>query len=145
MVEVMSVDFPGVAQIAMTHIPTGDHALGLMDHMLALLRAGGVGDQAAAYAGDLMSMYITAIAYEQWLQAQMDDSPESEEYIASVAERFASVPAERYPNIAALGPLMTRGDGEERFELGMDVLINGLLATPAEGRLSEQPRARGGG
>jgi hypothetical protein len=32
---------------------------------------------------------------------------------------------------------MTRGSGQERFALGLDVLINGLLATPAEGRLSD--------
>ena len=36
---------------------------------------------------------------------------------------------------------MTRGDGDERFELGMDVIINGLLATPTEGRLSSGPWA----
>ena len=28
------------------------------------------------------------------------------------------------------------GDGEERFSLGLDVIINGLLATPTEGRLT---------
>ena len=38
--------------------------------------------------------------------------------------------------MAALGPAMTRGDGRERFELGLDVIINGLLATPTEGRLT---------
>jgi hypothetical protein len=36
---------------------------------------------------------------------------------------------------------MTRGDGEERFALGLDVLINGLLATPTEGRLTRTPWA----
>ena len=45
--------------------------------------------------------------------------------------------------MAALGPAMTRGDGLERFELGLDVLINGLLATPTEGRLTATPVAPG--
>ena len=31
---------------------------------------------------------------------------------------------------------MTIGDGEERFSLGLDVIINGLLETPTEGRLT---------
>ena len=31
---------------------------------------------------------------------------------------------------------MTMGDGEERFSLGLDVIVNGLLATPTEGRLN---------
>ena len=46
--------------------------------------------------------------------------------------------------MAALGPAMTRGDGDERFDLGLDVLINGLLATPTEGRLTAMPGAPGG-
>jgi hypothetical protein len=36
-------------------------------------------------------------------------------------------------------PKVTRGDGEERFELGLDVIVNGLLATPTEGRLTRAP------
>jgi len=43
---------------------------------------------------------------------------------------------ERFPTITAIGSAMTGGDGEERFELGLDVLINGLLATATEGRLT---------
>ena len=31
---------------------------------------------------------------------------------------------------------MTMGDGEERFSLGLDVIVNGLLETPTEGRLN---------
>ena len=33
---------------------------------------------------------------------------------------------------------MTRGDGHERFSLGLDIIINGLLSTPTDGRLSAQ-------
>ena len=31
---------------------------------------------------------------------------------------------------------MTMGDGEERFSLGLDVIVNGLIETPTEGRLT---------
>jgi hypothetical protein len=139
MVELMVADYPGLATLAMTHIPSGPNALRIMEAMLATLRAGGVADQAAAYAGDLMTTHITAIAFEQSLAARMDPRPDSDEYVAEIARRFASLSPDRYPSMAALAPLMTRGDVHERFELGMDVLINGLLATPTDGRLSEQP------
>ena len=43
------------------------------------------------------------------------------------------------PTLTALGDQMTRGDGAERFALGIDVIVNGLLATPAEGRLTWSP------
>jgi Tetracyclin repressor-like, C-terminal domain len=97
-------------------------------------------DHAAAYAGDLISMYATAIAFEQTLYAQLSDDPAFEEReIARVTERFGAIDAARYPTLAALGPALTSGDGQERFELGLDVIINGLLSTPTEGRLTRQP------
>ena len=56
--------------------------------------------------------------------------------MARIAERFAAVSPERFPTIAALRDQLTTGDGEERFALGLDVIVNGLLETPIEGRLT---------
>src|SRR3954469_17287844 len=140
MVKMMAEDFPGIALLAMTHIPTGENAMRSVESMLALLKAGGASDQAAAYAGDLLSMYVTAIAYETSLYRTLYQDPEHERReVEQLAERFAAIDPQRYPTLAALGPAMTLGDGDERFELGMDVLINGLLATPTEGRLTATP------
>jgi AcrR family transcriptional regulator len=139
MVDVMVVDYPGLAELSMAQIPTGENSVRLMEAMLGMVRAGGVEDQAAAYAGDLLGMYVTAIAYEQTVQGQMEQRADAGEYLAAIGRRFAELPAAEFPNFAALAPLMMRGDPIERFELGMDVLINGLLATPTEGRLTDQP------
>jgi AcrR family transcriptional regulator len=137
MVRMMVVEYPGMARMAMARIPVGDNALRVNESMLSLLRAGGVGDQAAAYAADLLSMYVTATAYEQSLYAQLYSDPEHEQReVARIAERFAAVSPERFPTIAALRDQLTTGDGEERFSLGLDVIINGLLETPTEGRLT---------
>jgi hypothetical protein len=124
--------------MGMATIPTGDNALRVTESVTSLLRAGGATDQAVAYAADLLSMYATAIAYEQSLYAELYSDPEHEQReIARVMQRFTTLPADRYPTMAAIAPLMTRGDGHERFLLGLDVIINGLLATPTDGRLSE--------
>ena len=142
MVHMMSVEFPGMARLAIARIPTGDHALRVTESMLSLLKAGGASDQAAGYAADLISMYATAIAYEQSLYTALYSEPEHEEReVARLAERFGSLDPARYPTMAALGPAMTKGDGEERFSLGLDVIINGLLSTPTEGRLTQEPWA----
>jgi AcrR family transcriptional regulator len=139
-VHMMAVEFPGMARLAMTHIPGGDNSLRVAESMLALLRAGGVSDQAAAYAVDLIGSYITAIGYEQSLYATLYTDPQHQEReVARIAERFANLDPERYPTIVAVGEQMTAGDGEERFALGLDVIVNGLLATPTEGRLSSGP------
>ena len=67
-------------------------------------------------------MYVTAIAYETSLYRTLLQDPEHEQReVERLAERFAAIDAERYPTIAALAPAMTLGDGDERFELGMDV------------------------
>jgi AcrR family transcriptional regulator len=142
MVKMMAEDFPGIGIMAMSHIPSGDNVMRVAEGMLALLKAGGASDQAAAYAADLLSLYVTAIAYEESLYRTLYGDPEHEEReVARLAERFAALDPERFPTMAALGPAMTRGDGQERFELGMDVIVNGLLATPMEGRLTRAPVA----
>jgi AcrR family transcriptional regulator len=145
MVRMMADEFPGMAVLAMARIPSGDNVLRVAESMLSLLKAGGASDQAAAYAADLLSLYATAIAYEESLYKTLYKDPDHEQReVERVAARFASLDPERFPTMAALGPALTRGDGEERFELGLDVLINGLLATPSEGRLTHSPRSPGG-
>jgi tetracycline repressor-like protein len=108
------------------------------ESLLSLLKAGGVSDQATAYAVDLIGSYTSAIAYEQSLYSALyNDNPEhAQREVARVVERFAGLSPERYPTIAALAERMTYGDGEERFALGLDVIVNGLLETPTEGRLT---------
>ncbi|WCB95880.1 hypothetical protein DSM104299_04631 [Baekduia alba] len=139
MTQMMSEEYPGIAILGMATIPTGDNALRVTESMMSLLRAGGASDQAIAYAADLLSMYATAIAYEQSLHSTLFDDPDFEQSeIARVMQRFSAVPADAYPTMASVGALMTRGDGHERFALGLDIIINGLLSTPTEGRLSAQ-------
>jgi AcrR family transcriptional regulator len=136
-VHTMAVEYPGLARLAMTHIPVGDNSLRIAESMASLLKAGGVSDQATAYALDLVTSYINAIAYEQSLYATLYNDPEHvHREVARIAERFENLSAERYPTIAALARQMTAGDGEERFTLGLDVIVNGLIATPTEGRLT---------
>jgi len=144
MVKMMSEDFPGLAVLAMSHIPSGENAMRAVEAMLTLLKAGGASDEAAGYAADLLSLYVTAIAYEESLYRKLYSDPEHEQReVSQLAERFAALDAERFPTMARIGAAMTRGDGAERFELGLDVLINGLLATPTEGRLTGTPGAPG--
>lgn len=138
-VHVMAEEYPGMARVAMSHIPAAENSLRIAESLLSLLKAGGVSDQAAAYAVDLITTYVNAIAYEQSLYATHADPEHQEREVERIAERFATLSPERYPMLAALGPQMTYGDGAERFALGLDVLINGLLSTPAEGRLTAWP------
>jgi len=133
----MSEDYPGITRLAMAIIPTGPGALAVTESMLALMKAGGMDDQAAGYACDVLNLYVQAQSLEAALYLERGDGdPHPLEYFKGIAERLSSLPPERYPYISALVPQLMAGDGDQRFDVGLDVLINGLLATPLEGRLT---------
>jgi AcrR family transcriptional regulator len=134
----LSEDYPGITRYSMATVPTGPGALGVSEAMLGLMRAGGVSDQSAGYACDILSLYVQAHALETAFFAERVGSSEpsyAQEYYMGIAERFRTLPADRYPNLSALAPELMAGDGDQRFEAGLDVIINGLLATPLEDRL----------
>jgi hypothetical protein len=41
-------------------------------------------------------------------------------------EYFTSLPPDRFPHLAAHALVMTTGDGEDRFEFGLDVIVAGI-------------------
>jgi hypothetical protein len=113
----------------MARIPTGPGALAAIDRFLGILRAGGLPDQVAAYAVDLLPLYATASAYEQGLHAARGSPADVERYLQEVSDYFHALPADRFPNIAALAdPLMSNPTPDARFEFGLDVLVRGLAA-----------------
>jgi AcrR family transcriptional regulator len=116
-----------LAGASLANIPTGPNALRSIDGMLAILRAGGLPDRVVAYAADLIPQFVTADAYEGSLFAQrMEREPE---YFDELARYFASLPAERFPNVAALvDELMDPGEQDERFEFGLEVIVRGLAS-----------------
>jgi AcrR family transcriptional regulator len=122
---------PGIARVALGYIPVEEHAMVMTDRMLQLLAAGGVGPQASGWAVDLLSLYTTATAYESSLYAEEAGSAEAIlATIAGVREAMGALPADQFPKLSTMGLFLTVGSGEERFEFGLDVFINGLLATP---------------
>ncbi|RLV10196.1 TetR family transcriptional regulator [Streptomyces griseocarneus] len=117
----------GLAHVALGAIPTGDNALLVLDRMLALLKRGGLDDTTAAWALDLLYLHIAAAAAEQ----STYDARGAEEgaTIGAADRRYASLPADRYPMITSLRQaLFSPGD---RDTWGLNVLINGILHTPA--------------
>ncbi|MGK5543904.1 TetR/AcrR family transcriptional regulator C-terminal domain-containing protein [Streptomyces sp. URMC 127] len=117
----------GLAAVALGAIPTGDNALLVLDRMLALLKQGGLDDTTAAWAVDLLYLHVAAAAAEQsTYDAKGGDEGDT---IAAADRRYASLPADRYPMITSLRQaLLSPGD---RDTWGLNVLINGILHTPA--------------
>lgn len=116
------------AQLAIaTTVPTGPNALRIMEGMLAILRSGGLSDRVTAFAGDLIATYTSALALEAgaWASAAPDATARAERN-HQTRDYFAVLPYDRFPHIVALAATLTEGDGEERFQFGLEVLVAGL-------------------
>jgi AcrR family transcriptional regulator len=118
-----------LARASFARIPLGENALRGSEWMIGVLRAGGLPDQVIAYACDLLPLYVMAIAYEESLYGGEVNSPDQvEQYIADIRNYFSSLPIDRFPNIVSLAGPLTSGEGDVRFEFGLEVLVRGLAA-----------------
>jgi len=92
--------------------------------MLGVLRAAGLPDQVAAFAGDIGSLYVAAHAHEE------DVTPVAApgEFAAQAGQWLKSLPPDQFPHTVALADLIVAGDSDDRFEWGLDVLIRGLAS-----------------
>jgi AcrR family transcriptional regulator len=121
---------PGVAGLTLGRIPVGPNLVRLAESMLALLRGAGVPDHVAAYAPDLLGLYLGASAYEEALgfpSPTGEDLP-PEEIVAMIRGYFESMPADRFPNVHATLDELVSGGPDERFELGLEIITRGLAS-----------------
>jgi TetR/AcrR family tetracycline transcriptional repressor len=122
--------YPGVAGLTLGRIPVGPNLVRWTEWMLALLRGAGVPDRIAAYAGDLGGLYLGASAYEQGLPMSSPAGEEltPDEVVRMIRGYFESMPADRFPNVHATLDELFSGGPDERFELGLEVIIRGLAS-----------------
>jgi AcrR family transcriptional regulator len=119
---------PGLAPSVLVTRPSGPAYLSLAEGILALLSAGGVAADRAAWAVDLLLHFATSTAAEQGTRQRTIDASDEED---AVAAALRAAPAATYPHLAAVGAeeLMS-GPGPDRLTWGFSVLINGVLQTP---------------
>jgi AcrR family transcriptional regulator len=122
---------PGVAALTLGRVPTGPNVLRWAEWTLALLRGAGIPDRIAAFAGDLLGLYLGATGYEAAMPPMTSATGEPlsvEESVATIRGYFASLPADQFPNVVATVDELVEGGPEERFELGLDVILRGLAS-----------------
>jgi AcrR family transcriptional regulator len=119
-----------LARASFARIPLGENALTGTEGWIKLLRAGGLADKVIAFACDLLPLYVMAVCYEESLYEGEATADEMEAFVSDMRNYFASLPADRFPNIVALAGALTEGSGDERFEFGLEVLVRGLAAMP---------------
>ncbi|MEV0702033.1 TetR/AcrR family transcriptional regulator [Saccharopolyspora sp. NPDC050389] len=119
---------PGIAQVVMrTPAPAGPNALDVSEAMMAILSSAGLSDRVVAFSVDILALFATAVAMERSADFGLSDA-ERGERMKMVGQYFAELPAQRFPTIVALLPALMSGDEDERFEFGLDLLVQGIAA-----------------
>lgn len=132
-----------IAMVAITRVPTGPHALRILEATMALLRAGGIDDTLCPWAADLLDQYVTSSALElaarlrdQRSTAATEGAAEATEQAMSEAAKseldavYSRLPADTYPTIHALRRVMTTAgrDSHAYAAWKLNVIIDGLLS-----------------
>jgi AcrR family transcriptional regulator len=117
---------PGIARVPLANVPTGPSATRGAERVLAILDAGDVDERSAAWFIDIVFLYLNAAAYESAIY--LEEGHEHEAIEEELREDFAQLPPDEYPHFLRMLDLLTSGSAEARFEFGLRLLINGLLA-----------------
>lgn len=134
------METPGLASLALTIIAAGPNSLRIIEALLEALDAGGVDAATAAWAVDLLLLYVTAISVEH----TTDQTPSLRGPIA-YALRTAS--SETFPRVHAARDELLSGDGHQRFDWALETLLTGVLHNPrqqpaAQARRSSKSRRK---
>lgn len=139
-----------MARISMGHVPFTAELLPHVEALLAIFRTAGLPDRIAAEAGDLISTYIDGFVLEEgmWRDRAAQHGghdasqarPDWREMTDEMQNYFASLPAQDFPHLRALAGLMVTDSSDERFDIGLEIILRGLasyLPDPAAGPVPE--------
>jgi AcrR family transcriptional regulator len=121
---------PGIGGLTLGRVPVGPNLIRVAEATLALLRGAGIPDRIAAFAPDLLAQYLGASLYEEGLgfpSPTGEDLP-PEQVVEMIRGYFASMPADRFPNVHAALDELFSGGPDERFELGLEIILRGFAS-----------------
>jgi AcrR family transcriptional regulator len=119
--------YPGISRAAFAVAPSNLDTLRVSEGLLAILLAGGVDPQTAAWAIDSLVLYVNAYSLEVSL---VGEQPTGDEigWIVSRAEllrRFAALP-DTFPQTKRYAAELTAGTSHDRFDFTIGLMIDGL-------------------
>jgi AcrR family transcriptional regulator len=132
-----SLRHPYVVRISIGRIPMGPNALRYSEAVLAILRAGGLSPRLAVQGYLLLIATVNGFTVDE---TGMDDGDAGEQegayepgdqasmqQAADMARDYiASLPAGLFPNMTSLAGEFALADPDERFELLIDIFVDGL-------------------
>ncbi|MFI6339068.1 TetR/AcrR family transcriptional regulator [Streptomyces sp. NPDC050535] len=119
--------YPGISRAAFAAAPSNLDTLRVAEGMLGVLLAGGIAPQAAAWAVDSLSLYVSAYSLEVSL-ANRRLSRSDDNWVVSRDEllrRFAALP-DTFPQTKRYAAELTAGTVPDRFDFTIGLMIDGL-------------------
>jgi AcrR family transcriptional regulator len=114
----------GARVFAGTYVPT-DNVLRVVEAMMALMQEAGASPKLSSDGAFSLVYYVLGFAMEE---QGLDPRTGGPLDLANRQAKFANLAAMKYPSIHAALHRMFDNDLDDRFEAGLDLLINGLKA-----------------
>ena len=135
-----SLRHPWLVRASIGRIPMGPNALHYSERILAILRAGGLPPRLAVQGYLLLIATINGFTIDE---TGVDDGPELTgagalapddlQQVADMARDYiASLPAAQFPTMTALADEFALSDPDERFDLLIDIFVDGLSRRAAQ-------------
>jgi hypothetical protein len=117
-----------VVRISIGRIPMGPNAIRYSERVLAMLRAGGVPDALAVQGFFLLTSVVNGFTMDETGEGGEPpaDRPPLEEGAQMARDYLSSLPESDFPNLVALADQFTVTDPEVRFDLLLDLFVEGL-------------------
>jgi AcrR family transcriptional regulator len=119
--------YPGISRAALAVVPTNLETMRVNEGMFAIVLAGGVDPQTAAWAIDALTLYVNAYC----LEASLRDSQgarKGDGWVVGRNEllrRFAALP-DAFPQTKRYAAELTSGAGNDRFDFTINLILDGL-------------------
>jgi AcrR family transcriptional regulator len=126
---------PWVVRVSIGRIPMGPNAVRYSERILAILRAGGLPPRLAVHGYLLLIATVNGFTIDE---TGVDDAPEPsatvpvrdpddrQQFANMASDYIASLPAGQFPNMTTLAGEFAFSDPDERFELLIEIFVDGL-------------------
>jgi len=120
--------YPGISRAALAMFPTDLETMRVNEGMLAILLAGGVAPRAAAWAIDALLLYVAAYCLEASIVRQRSARDDAAWVLDrdELLRRLAALPTETFPHTTRYAAELTAGEGHDRFDFTLALMIGGL-------------------
>jgi AcrR family transcriptional regulator len=124
---------PAIVRLSLGRVPMGPNAVRMSERVLAIMQAGGLPPRLAVQGYLLLISAINGFTTDETgggerpaAGGEAAGGPSQEELAGMITGYFAGLPPEHFPNLTKLAGEFALTDNDERFELMLDIFVDGL-------------------